>query len=246
MNRLEDLRRLYEILSRLEQRLGGKLLLRNCHGRFDWPAHGVYFFFEDGEVRIGSGVGPRVVRVGTHALKAGSRSTLWNRLSQHRGKSRTEGGNHRGSIFRLLVGAAIKARNGGNQPVSWGVGGDPSKAVARLGVSRIAVVQGESHLETAVSRHIERMPFLYVAVEDVPGPKSARGVIERNAIGLLSDFGRPEIDPPNKTWLGFDCDRPRVRASGLWNNNHVDETHDPAFLEMFSRYVDNTRPLGPA
>ena len=29
----------------------------------------------------------RIVRVGTHGLKTGSRSTLWGRLSQHRGTS---------------------------------------------------------------------------------------------------------------------------------------------------------------
>jgi hypothetical protein len=55
----------------------------------------VYFFREAGETRCDSGNGPRIVRVGTHALKAGSSTKLWTRLSQHRGKS-AGGGNHRG------------------------------------------------------------------------------------------------------------------------------------------------------
>ena len=78
----------------------------------EWPARGVYFFFEDGEARSTSGTGPRVVRIGTHALTAKSSTTLWNRLAQHRGVVGTGGGNHRGSIFRLLVGEALLRRRG--------------------------------------------------------------------------------------------------------------------------------------
>ena len=75
----------------------------------DWPQRGLYFFCEAGEERSGTGTGMRVVRVGTHGLKAGSRNTLWGRLSQHRGTSRGSG-NHRGSIFRLLLGIALARR----------------------------------------------------------------------------------------------------------------------------------------
>ena len=82
--RLQDLRRFYELIDRLESYHCGKKRLADCHGRMDWPNRGVYFFFEPGEIRSDSGTGLRVVRVGTHALIEGSRTTLWNRLSQHR------------------------------------------------------------------------------------------------------------------------------------------------------------------
>ncbi len=49
---------------------------QHCTGRMRWPQRGVYFFFEDGETRSGSGSRHRVVRVGTHALVSGSRATL--------------------------------------------------------------------------------------------------------------------------------------------------------------------------
>ena len=62
---------------------------------------------EDGECRSDSGDGLRVVRVGTHALTSSSRTTLWKRLSQHKGQKASGGGNHRGSIFRLLVGSTV-------------------------------------------------------------------------------------------------------------------------------------------
>src|SRR5437764_47154 len=106
MDRRADLIRFYKILAELERRVGGKRRLGECGRGIVWPRRGVYFFFESGEGRSDSG--PRVVRVGTHALKDGSGTTLWTRLSQHRGSMGTGGGNHRGSIFRLLVGAAIK------------------------------------------------------------------------------------------------------------------------------------------
>lgn len=72
-----------------------------------WPKHGVYFFMEDGEVRSGSGSLLRIVRVGTHALTASSRTTLWKRLSQHKGERKSGDGNHRESIFRFLVGSTL-------------------------------------------------------------------------------------------------------------------------------------------
>jgi hypothetical protein len=246
VSRQGDLPRFYEILSRLEQRLGSPLTLEKCRGRLSWPVRGIYFFFEEGELRSGSGRGARLVRVGTHALKESSATSLWNRLSQHRGVARSEGGNHRGSIFRLLVGAALKDKDHSNEPASWGIGGDPGKAAEQLGVSRAEVVEAERALEVRVSRYIGQMPFLFLAVEDDPGPNSERGIIERNSIALLSNFGREPVDVPSESWLGRLCDRPRVRESGLWNNNHVDERHDPAFLEMLSRCVEQTRPIREA
>jgi hypothetical protein len=103
MDRHADLRRLYAALDALEGCIDGKHTLAECHGRMVWPPLGVYFFFEASELRSETGTGPRVVRVGTHGLKAGSGTSLWRRLSQHRGITSTGGGNHRGSIFRLCL-----------------------------------------------------------------------------------------------------------------------------------------------
>jgi hypothetical protein len=83
----------------------------------------------------------------------------------------------------------------------------------------------------AGSTVIRSMPFLYVAIEDEPGPGSMRARIERNSIALLSNFGKSPLDLPSTQWLGHYCDRDRVKTSGLWNQNHVDEDYDPAFLD---------------
>jgi hypothetical protein len=119
--RLDDLRKFYAALSVLEQKLGGARTLGSCSGRMKWPQRGVYFFRELGEERADSGGGPRVVRVGTHALKENGSTILWTRLSQHRGRVSSGSGNHRGSIFRLIVGKSLIAQRGYEFP-TWGNG----------------------------------------------------------------------------------------------------------------------------
>lgn len=230
MSRLDDLVRFYLLLDRLEHKVGGPQQLSACTGRMVWPKRGVYFFFEDGECRQESGQGPRVVRVGTHALTEGSKSTLWGRLSQHRGHASNGSGNHRGSIFRLLVGSSLKASQGIDEPSSWGLGSDPGQAAAQLGWSREEVKADEFALESAVSQIIGRMPFLWLDIDDPPSRDSLRGRIERNAIALLSNLNKSAFDAASPGWLGYHSDRAKVRQSGLWNNNHVDEHYDPSFL----------------
>jgi hypothetical protein len=119
------------------------------------------------------------VRVGTHALKAGGSTTLWGRLSTHRGQVRSSDGNHRGSIFRLIVGKALIGRDGCKFP-TWGEGNSAAKEI------RAAEVE----LERAVSKVIGKMPFLWLSIGDEPGPDSLRGRIERNSIALLNNFKR--------------------------------------------------------
>jgi len=230
MSRIDDLVRFYDLLYHLEQVLGGARTLANLSDYRDWPERGVYLFFEPDEARRESGEGPRVVRVGTHALGAGSRSTLRQRLGQHRGKV-SGGGNHRGSIFRLLVGQALLAQGELASCKSWGVKGDAGRASVALDMDRGELAATEEPVERAVSRRLGTMTFLWLNIGDEPGPGSLRGAIERNAIALLSNHGRAPLDPPSPSWLGHASDRPLVRGSGLWNQRHVEEAYDPAFLD---------------
>jgi len=225
MDRLSDLRDFYALLEMLAG-ISAARVMSTCSGRLPWPGRGVYFFREAGERRSDSGKGPRVVRVGTHALKENSQTKLWTRLSQHRGSPSSGLGNHRGSIFRLIVGTAILNR-GGLAHSSWGVGSNAPSSVRAL----------ETDLEQQVSAHIGGMEIICLAVPDAPEPQSLRGSIERGSIALLSNFGREPLDAPSDLWLGFDCDRERVRKSGLWNSNHVDETHNSQFLGAFEAAI---------
>ncbi len=237
-DRIADTIRFYELLDRLAAQVGGSRLLEGCHAGLEWPRRGVYFFYESGEVRSGLETGPRVVRIGTHGLTDGSESTLWARLSQHRGSPRSGRGNHRGSIFRLMVGIALAKRCNIPLPDSWGVASSAGGAAQRLGVDRATVNETEAGIEASVSEYIGRMPFICLNVNDPPGPRSRRGLIERNAIALLSSYCCPAADGPSPEWLGQYSDRERVRFSGLWNSNHVDETYDPLFLDEMESLID--------
>jgi len=113
----------------------------------------------------------------------------------------------------------------------WGVGSNAPKAI------RVS----ETPLEREVSQVIGSMPFLWLAIDDEAGPTSLRGVIERNSIALLSNLGKQPLDDPSPSWLGHHCNRPRVRASGLWNNNHVEQAYDATFLDVLEMLVDQAR-----
>lgn len=216
----------YALLAKLEQRCGGKRRLAECHGRMGWPRRGVYFFFEDGELRE-DGVSPRVVRVGTHALRP-SKSTLWGRFSQHKGSTgglTPGGGNHRGSIFRLHVGTAMLASGEWPESIrrSWAFGSTAGAVVRRA----------EYPLERAVSDCIGAMTLLWLEVDDPAGPASDRRVIEAGAIALLSNLDRAPIDAPSAGWLGRCASHRLVRESGLWNVNHVRDPPEGPFLNVF-------------
>jgi hypothetical protein len=150
-------------------------------------------------------------------------------LSQHKGQKSTSGGNHRGSIFRLIVGSSLIRQQGYRYP-TWG---DKNTA------SRDARAN-ELPLEREVSRVVGNLPFLWLAIDDEAGPASLRGYIERNAIALLSNYKKHPLDPPSQGWLGHYCDRERVRGAGLWNSDYIDKPYDPAFLDQLDQLVSET------
>ncbi|ESX09924.1 hypothetical protein X768_16750 [Mesorhizobium sp. LSJC265A00] len=233
--RLDDLQQFYSLMDRLIHIQGGLSHLAEMGPSI--PKRGVYFFFDDREPRSDSGSGPRIVRIGTHALTAGSASSLRQRLAQHRGK-RGGGGNHRGSIFRLLVGQALLSSGAIPASLSWGVKGDPAKAALALGIARDELTASELPVEEAVSSYLSRLSFARLSIVDEPGPESLRGTMEQQSIALLTNFERPKLDPATPSWLGLASNRPLVVGSGLWNQRHVTEKHDPAFLLTLSQLID--------
>lgn len=229
MTLIDDLNDFYSCLEGLEKKISGKKLLSECHGKMNWPNRGIYFFFEKDECRENGNL--RVVRVGTHALKKGSKTTLWNRLRQHRGNLKGNnpgGGNHRGSIFRLHVGTAIISKE--KLDIStWSLGNNANSEIT----------SNEYELEYIVSSHIRAMPFIWLKIDDDSGPESDRGFIEKNSIALLSNYKQVNnIDPASPSWLGRYAWNDKVRLSGLWNVEHVDENYNPKFLELLKRYVE--------
>lgn len=237
MIRRQDLDRFYTLLDELEETVGGKQKLKNCHGRMDWPDQGIYFFFHPSETRESTDQ-LRLTRIGTHAVSTGSGTSLWDRLRTHRGAKRgtyKDGGNHRGSVFRKRVGEALIERDGRHDEYpKWGVGSSAGREL-RL---------DELEMERRVSEYLRDLPFLWVKVDDEPGPESDRAYLERNSIALVSNYAKESIDARDEDWLGHFSPVPEIQDSDLWNINHVGETPDPEFLDTLARYIDYTPELG--
>jgi hypothetical protein len=231
-DRWQHIEEFYELLHSLSRKLGGAKRLADCNGKMSLPTRGVYFFFEEGECRRDQEQ-RRIVRIGTHAVSSGSKTTLWNRLYAHRG-SRSGGGNHRGSIFRLHVGRAMLNRDGDTRYPYWGQNSSAGKAIK----------QSEDALERQVSEYIGNMQLLWLNVDDEPSKDSHRSFIERNAIALLAGAdGQSPVDTPSAAWLGQYSDHDRIRLSGLWNLDYIGSPdkpiqYEPTFLDVIRQYLD--------
>lgn len=236
MDRAADVDRLYALIDRLADRVNGYQYLSDCHGRMDWPERGIYLFFAPDETRASSDQ-LRVTRIGTHAVSSGSGTTLWNRLITHRGTLRgsyANGGNHRGSVFRLRVGEAMIERDGLDEDIpTWAEGSAAGSDIR----------EKELDHERRVSAYIRDLPFLWVKVDDEPGPDSHRAYLEQSLIGLLSNYGKASIDPRDPDWLGKHSPSAAIRESGLWNVNHVTDDYEPEFFDLLEYHIAQTTPI---
>lgn len=225
----ENLNRFYRMISDLRDGLGGMRPFSECHGRNGWPERGVYFLFEDGEIRYSFPSTLRVVRVGTHAISNGSKSTLWQRLKSHKGVT-NGGGSHRSSVLRFYIGASMMMRSKGTIDIpSWGDIQQPDKSA----------IHDEKDLEHRVTEYIDEMKVLWLSINDPPSSISDRAYIERNTIALLAGKLGP-IDLPSKEWIGNYCPNTTVKWSGLWNVDFVGDNYDERFLDVFEQYVHIT------
>lgn len=198
------------------------------NGRLPWPSRGVYFILEAGR-GIRGGRMPKVIRVGTHAVSKGSKTSLWNRLSTHRGTAGGSG-SHRSSIFRLHVGRAWARHTVSSEwPVTWAQGQTASRGVR----------DAEQELEREVSKIIGAMRVIWLDIADDAGPTSERAYLERNAIGVLSRIGLLDaVGSP--AWLGRRSADWRIATSGLWNLNHVFVKPDAMFIARLMDAVERT------
>jgi len=227
---LKHLDQLYGMLDRVIDFNGGTIMTLDQYlsERYSFK-RGIYFFYDPNESRTTLLNQPRIVRVGTHAVSKGSKSTIRNRLKQHRGTFNGLG-NHRGSIFRGHVGRAILNQNPNERIVStWMKEQSASKQIR----------DAEAELERQVSEYIRRLYVVGVEVDDDPGRTSDRAYIERNAIGLLSKAAK-HFDAPTNKWLGQFTEHAVIRDSGLWNVEHIGFSYDERFLTILETYVNST------
>lgn len=88
-----------------------------------------------------------------------------------------------------------------------------------------------------VSLRIRQMPFLWLPVDDPPGPSSDRSRIEVGTIALLSNLSNPAADRPSLGWIGNHSSREEVAHSGLWNVNHVRNLRKHDTLRVLEYWV---------
>lgn len=222
----------YGIMQELYVAQGGGRRLADSTGRLNWPTRGVYFFLEENQLPTDNLFPikmPRIIRVGTHAVSSGSKTTLWDRLSTHRGVARG-GGSHRSSIFRLHVGRTLlNSRSPLDNISSWGVGQVAPKDVRAA----------EHRLETEVSDKLGAMKVLWLDIGDDPASDSDRAFIEQSSIGVLSRYNVLIAQAP-ADWLGRHSSDHRILLSGLWNLNYTFRHPHPLFLKVLREYVDIT------
>ncbi|CPR19093.1 conserved protein of unknown function [Candidatus Filomicrobium marinum] len=211
--RVEAMRELYQAIDK-RRRTGGMFTLSEL-GMKKLPVRGVYIFIDKSE-RNFLGRRGRIVRIGTHAVSEGSKSTLRNRLRNHAGL-RDGTGNHRGSIFRLHVGRAVLERENASAALpSWGEGQD----------APIHVRAHEVSMEQLVSDYLKKLEVLVLDIDDTPSKHSLRAIVERQLIALCSESLIP-IDRPSKAWLGLSSPMRLIAESGLWNLRDVGRAYDP-------------------
>lgn len=227
MNRLKDIKSLYQILAKLEKKIGGKIPFEASIDEEGLPTKGIYFIFEQGEMRSTSGKGMRIVKVGTHATMPFSKSWLYQRIRAHRGNDDDLNGHHRRSMLRKNIGRAIMKRDRLSCP-TW--------------EKRVKPVPAERRIEEKISKYIrKRMSYLYLKIDDDPSTWRKRIWFFRNLLSLISNYGKDEIiDPPSKGWLGHnfpDKITDVVSSSGLWNDEVEKWDYEPSLLTELEEYV---------
>ena len=186
---------------------------------------GLYFFYEEGEASDHAPNG-RIVRVGNHPRKQGG---LVSRLGMH------YSGNKNSSVFRKFLGGALLRRDNPSNPClspapgkgHWENGN--AKACARCRPT-----------EARVSDLLrQRFTFRCVSVPH----KEERNRLEALLVATLSAC---DVCRPSPSWLGLQAYSGKVRASGLWNSQHVGGTTiDGSTLGRFQELVSaSLEPFG--
>lgn len=227
-NRCRDLKRLYRMIS--QARSAGRTFLLGDLSNQKLPARGVYIFVDLSE-RNFNGTPGRIVRIGTHAVSEGAKSTLKSRLRHHLGLGDGTG-NHRGSIFRLHVGRALLEKDGmRDQLRSWGDGQHAPSEVRAL----------ERKHEMRVSEYLRALEVYVLHIDDAPSKDSLRAAVERQLIALCSEELHP-IDHASENWLGKYSPMQSIVKSGLWNLRDVGRKYEPSSVgsmdDICSRGID--------
>lgn len=165
------------------------------------PPNGIYIFYEVGEKCLVAGKEvDRIVRIGTHK----SDGRFPGRIRQHYGRVNSLGGNKNASVFRKHLGGSLMNRANPEDPriKEW---------IKQDGRTFFDV-------EEWVSRELRgRFTFSCFPVDT----KEDRLSLESSLIALLAQH---PLGKPSEKWLGYSAISPDIKASGLWNTQHIHST----------------------
>jgi hypothetical protein len=162
------------------------------------PANGVYFIFEVGEF---GHKGDRIVRIGSHT----GTGNLANRLSEHVTLNKDR------SIFRKNIGRALLNMKQDPFLRFWEL--DLTKKVERARHEHLVDKNLQQSVEEAVSKYVASN-LSYAVV----GAEQDALHLERKCIGTISRCTKCSA---SGEWLGRHSPKPKIRASGLWQVQHL-------------------------
>lgn len=170
-----------------------QLLLRKGRPK-DIVRNGIYFWYEEDEVRRGEG--QRVTRVGINTKQ---NRPLLKRVKGHFDRDRKY------SIFRRHLGGALMNRNGESESEikEW-----YKKKGPRFNDQKFR------EYEKAVTKEVENGYYRILKVDD----KDLRKKLEEKLIALFANCNHYQ---PSNEWLGNHASKPEIRKSGLWNVQHT-------------------------
>jgi len=156
----------------------------------DIPLNGIYFWYEEGEVRKGGM--ERITRVGTHEKP----NRLRGRIMEHYGLNRA------GSSFRKHLGGALLGKNEEveSEIKEWYKG----RRSQRFHDKKF------QNYENSVTAQANLGSYRLLRVDD----PNERSLLEEKLISL---FSQCKHCLPSNNWLGKYAYRKKIRQSGLWN-----------------------------
>lgn len=235
----------YQTLGDLAEATGGPYYLSDYESSWNFPQRGIYVFFHPStDPQVDPPTEWSIARIGTVGVSEGSTATLQGRVRQHRGNASGKygegGGNHRGSVFRLHVGQALKEKHGWQDKYPhWG----SSHRDLPDDLETESLRQNEHSLEQRVSEYIRSMPFLVIDIPGEPHSDCERARFEKNLIALVSHKRRTNPALMNSDWLGISSPRAEINQTGLWNINHVSGFYSESIINELKPYTNSTDPL---
>ena len=164
------------------------------------PTNGLYFMFETGET---AHAGERIVRIGSHT----GIGNLAARLREHITLNKDR------SIFRKNIGRALLSKDHDPFLEVWNL--DLTKRMDRQRHRHLVDRAKQARIERAVSDYIR----YHVSFSVIPARSEDIALgLERLCIATVSLCGSCRA---SSSWLGNFSPKPKIRASGLWQEQHL-------------------------